>query len=118
MAGRESLSAQSKRRNNRLLLVFGFVLAILFLLAWCRMQPEKKQRIIQENPESWIVQSMDPDEPDEATLPSLASRGDGQLVATPSEVVMTPNVVIGSEAEAPIILRAENAPVLLLSKTI
>ena len=114
-SSRESLSAQSKRRTNRLFLVFGLVLAMLFLLVWCRMQPEKKQQVIQRQPDTWIVPSMDPDEPDEATLPSLSSRGDGQLVVTPSEVVMTPNVVIGSEAEAPIILRAENAPILLIN---
>ncbi len=115
---RESLSAQSKKRTNYLLLVFGLILALLFLLAWCRMQPKQEKRVIQRSPEDFTITSFNGEEETGASLPNLSSRGDAQLVVTPSEVVMSPNVVIGSDAEAPIILRAENAPILLLGKNL
>ena len=113
---KESLSAQSKKRTNYLLLVFGIVLALLFLLAWCRMQPKQEPVTVQRTSEDYTIESFGGTEETESVLPNLSSRGDAQLVVTPSEVVMTPNVVIGSEAEAPLILRAENAPILLESK--
>ncbi|MGN0919154.1 MAG: TrbI/VirB10 family protein [Alphaproteobacteria bacterium] len=113
---RESLSAQSQKRTNYLLLAFGVVLALLFMLAWCRMQPKPEAQVYQQSPVDLTVTSFEGEEEEPADFPNLSSRGDAQLVVTPSEVVMSPNVVIGSEAEAPIILRAENAPILLISK--
>ena len=115
-SNRESLSAQSKRKTNYLLLVFGLVIALLFLLAWCRMQPKQETQRVRRDPGDWTVEPIDPNGTEEAGLPNLSSRGDAQLAVTPSEVVMTPNVVIGSEAEAPIVLKAENAPIRLISK--
>ena len=117
-ASRESLSAQSKKRTNYLLLAFGVILALLFLLAWCRMQPKQERQVVQRSAEDFTITSFNGEEGEGAGLPNLSSRGDAQLVVTPSEVVMSPNVVIGSEAEAPILLRAENAPILLISKNL
>ncbi len=113
---RESLSAQSKRRTNYLLLVFGLVIALLFLLAWCRMQPKQETQVIRRDPGDFTVEPIDSNGSGEIDLPNFNSRGDAQLIVTPSEVIMTPNVVIGSEAEAPIVLRAKNAPIRLISK--
>ena len=114
-SNRESVSEQSKRKTNYLLLIFGLVLALLFLLAWCRSRPEEKPQVVPRSTENYVIDSFNPDEEPAADLPNF-SRGDAQLVATPMEVVMTPNVVIGSKAEAPIILRAENAPIWLTGK--
>lgn len=113
---RESVSAQSKRRTNYLLLVFGLVIAVLFLLAWCRMQPKKERQVVPKSSQDYTLTDFDGNTIDEAGLTNLSSRGDAQLVVIPPEMVMSPNVVIGSEAEAPITLRAENAPILLNSK--
>ena len=115
---RESLSAQSKKRTNYLLLVFGIVLALIFLLAWCRSRPEEKAETVERSTEDYAITSFDPEEKELADMPNLSSRGNAQLVVTPKEIVMVPNVVIGSLAEAPITLRAENGPVLLNSKTL
>ena len=117
VSDRESVSEQSKKRTNYLLLIFGIVLALLFLLAWCRSKPEEKKQVVQQTPERYDIESFDPDAESSADLPTF-SRGDAQLIVTPTEVVMTPNVVIGSQAEAPIILRAENAPILLKDKSL
>ena len=82
------------------------------------MQPKEERQVIQRSAEDFTITSFDGEEGDGAGLPNLSTRGDAQLVVTPAEVVMSPNVVIGSEAEAPIILRAENAPLLLISKNL
>ena len=113
---RESLSEQSKRRTNYLLLVFGIVVFLLFVLAWCRMRP--KEEVVDDNTAISFnpgLESINGRNEDGGNVPSFA-RGDAQLIAVPDEVVMTPNVVIGSEAEAPIMLKAQNAPVILESK--
>ena len=111
---RESLSEQSKKRTNRLLLILGIVLFLLLLLAWCRMRPEPQIQVEQRDNEFEIISS-DPQEIESPSLPNYP-RGDAQLMVVPSEVVMTPNVVIGSEAVAPITLRAANAPIILDEK--
>ena len=56
---KESLSAQSKKRTNYLLLVFGIVLALLFLLTWCRMQPKQEPVAVQRTPEGYELGSFD-----------------------------------------------------------
>ena len=113
---RESVSAQSKKRTNYLLLIFGIILALLFLLAWCRSRPEERREVVERSTEDYTITSFDPNYEDPVALPDLSSGRDGRLTVTPAEVVMTPNVLIGSEAEAPLLLRAENGPIVLMSK--
>ncbi len=116
MASRESLSAQSKKRTNYFLLALGLVFLILFFLAWCSVKPKKEETTIQKDINDFTLHSFDPNETAEASMPNLGGRGDAQLVATPSEVDM-PKVVIGADAEVPVVLRADNAPILLLKKS-
>lgn len=116
-SNKESLSAQSKRRTNYLLLVFGLIMLLLFFLAWCQMQPEKKKQTVQQSPENFSITDFDGNEFETVGLPNLSSRGDAQLVITPSSLDAQ-KVVIGSETEWSFILRAENAPILLESKTL
>ena len=58
-ASRESLSAQSKKRTNYLLLAFGVILALLFLLAWCRMQPKQERQVVQRSAEDFTITHLD-----------------------------------------------------------
>ena len=114
---RESLSAQSKKRTNYLLLVLGLIFLLLFLLAWCSVKPAKKETEIPKETTVYKLDPFDTDKDSDATFPNLGGRGDAQLSVTPSEVNM-PKVIIGSDAEVPLILRADNAPILLLKKNL
>lgn len=116
-ASRESLSAQSKRRTNYILLAFGLILLLLFLLAWCSMQTEEKKPTVQESSPDWKIVPIDGNGTDPKSLPNLSNRGDAQLVVTPSSLDAQ-KVVIGSDTDWPFVLRAENAPVKLESITL
>ncbi|MBO7483877.1 MAG: TrbI/VirB10 family protein [Alphaproteobacteria bacterium] len=112
---RESLSEQSKRRTNYLLFGVGSVLLLFFLLAWCSMQPEEKTERPRENPDVFNLYREGGDPGKDADMPVFASQGDAQLIITPREVVMD-KVIIGSEVAHSVVLRAENAPLLLKKK--
>ena len=115
-SNRESLSAQSKKRTNYLLLVLGIVFLLIFLLAWCSMKKPKPETVIQREVNDYTYQDWDSNETSDTSMPNFGSRGDAQLTATPTEV--DTKVVIGGEAEVPIVLRADNAPVILLKKSL
>ncbi len=115
-ANRESLSQKTQKRGNRILLIIGILLLLLFLLALCQLQDETE--VVETSPignEGGIIRgSLDAPDPEPDPTPVFAD-GSAQLLVTPNKVVMD-KVVVGQVDEFPITLRAQNAPVKLLGK--
>ncbi len=116
MAGsHESLSEQSRRRTSWILSVLGLIVLILFVAVLCSMRKKSTQVVQREDRPSFVVQSTFGDDSDfSGTLPEFGVRN-AQLVVTPDNVDLS-QVVLGSQAEAALVLRAENGPLVFLQK--
>ena len=109
-----SSSEQYTKKSNRLILWVGLGLLMLSLVAYCSMMGSSGQRGSVDTP-------LDTRSDNDPILGGVGSGfetfGDGtaQLVAEPASVRMD-NVVLGSQAEAVVVLTAKNAPVLFLGQ--
>lgn len=115
---RDSLSQLTQRRSNRILLIIGLMLLMLFLLALCRLSSKKApQNFVPEGGPSGVdVVIGSPT--DEGDVPPVFKRGDAELKIIPDNHVVMEKVVLGSVAEKTLTLRADNAGVKILSKSL
>ena len=112
---RESVSEQSRRRTSWILSLLGLIVLILFITVLCSMRKKTAPVVQREERPSFVVQSTIGRDTDlDDTLPSFGSQNT-QLVITPNEVNLE-KVVLGSQAEAVLVLRAENGPLVFLQK--
>lgn len=111
MAENRSLSSSEQyiKKSNRRLVFAGLGLFLLVFFIWIFTASEK-QEVIPQQPRDFtsddFVGFNDPNKGADAL-----SSGKGRLVSNPAQVEMN-NVVLGSKAEALIVLTAENAPIL------
>ncbi len=111
----ESLSEQSKRRTSWILSVLGLVVLILFVVVLCSQRKQETQVVQRDDRPSFVVGSTFGDESSiDEKLPSFGVQN-AQLVVTPSEVDLA-QVVLGSQAEAVLVLRAEKGPLMFSKK--
>ncbi len=109
----ESLSAQSKRRTTWILSLFGLLVVILFFVVLCSAPKEQPVDLIQTEPVSAnVINTFGDDVSDDDKLPDFSVDGT-QLVVSPQEVAFD-DVVLGATAEATVLLRAENGPLVFV----
>ncbi len=114
---RASLSQQTQRRSNRILLIIGLMLLLAFMLALCRMSAKKApQNYVQEGGPSGVDVIIGTPE-EEGDVAPVFRRGDGELKIIPDNKVVMEKVVLGSVSKKTLTLRAENAGVKILSKS-
>ncbi len=111
----ESLSEQSSRRTSWILSVLGLVILILFVAVLCSMRKKNVQVEQRDERPSFVVQSTFGDDSGfNEELPGFGTQN-AQLSVTPSGVDLS-QVILGSQAEATLVLRAENGPLVFLQK--
>lgn len=112
---RDSLSQQAQKRGNRILLMIGLGLLLLFLLVLCSMQTEqttiRKKQIVGVGA---LENDMNNPHEEEIDAPDFQT-GTATLQLIPAEISFD-RVVLGSKAEAIVTLHAENAGIKLLDK--
>lgn len=113
---RESLSELSRRRTSWILSVLGLIVLMLFITVLCSMRNKKDKPVVQEDTISYTLESTIGDFDSNAHNPAFDIQGT-QLVITPTEVSL-PDVILGSQAEAALVLRAENGPLMFLGKAL
>ncbi len=113
---RESLSEQARRRTSWILSVLGLVVLILFIMVWCSVR-KKEPPVVPPTPiHPTTVEDTISDSQGGAVMPEFGVKG-AQLVVTPTEISMD-NVVLGSTAEAILVLRAEQGPIRFAKKSL
>ena len=113
---RESLSELSKRRTSWILSILGLIVLILFITVLCSLRPKKEIEVPRPIDPNYTLEKTTGTSENDGEVPQFGDQN-AQLVVTPSEVVLE-NVVLGSLAESVLVLRAENGPLLLRSKTL
>lgn len=111
---RESLSELSRRRTSWILSILGLIVLLLFIMVLCSMRTKKEAPVVREEAPEYILNSTLGDSESDVKLPEYGTQ-DAQLIVTPSEVFLD-NVVLGSQAEAVLVLRAANGPVKISEK--
>ena len=112
---RESLSEISRRRTSWILFVLGLVVLMLFLAVYCSVRQKKQPTAVRaERPEFKVENTLGDDSDGDQGLPNFDDAGT-RLVVTPPELAFE-NVVLGSEAEGILVLRAENGPLVFAKK--
>lgn len=107
-----SSSEQYIKKSNRKLFLFGVGLFVLFLIAVAFIPGGEKQVAPQKGYDFEVEKEFERTSGvEDASL--LPYGSNARLVPNPEQVNMT-NVVLGSKAEALIVLTAENAPILFL----
>ena len=116
MAGsHESLSEQSRRKTSWILSVLGLVVLILFVTVLCSLRKKETPTVQREERPSFVVQSTFGDDSEfNEELPNFGVQNT-QLSVTPESVDLS-QVILGSQAEAVLVLRAENGPLVFLQK--
>lgn len=107
----ESLSEQSRRRTSWVLAVSGLIVLILFIMVLCSMRTKKQENVVREELPDFYVEDTLGSSDSDVNMPEFGAK-DAHLVITPPEVSLD-NVVLGSQAEAVLVLRAENGPIML-----
>lgn len=112
---RKSLSEQSQKRGNLILLIIGIVLMMLFLLALCQMSPKKQSYHQPEDlPELDSIFEPLGAKKEEKGLGKSYKMGEGRLLIKPNSLKI--DSVVGKVDQADIVLKAENAPILIQYK--
>ena len=111
MAENRSLSSSEQyiKKSNRRLVFAGLGLFLLVFFIWMFTASEQ-QHVIPQQPRDFTSDDFIGYNDPSKTADTLSS-GKGRLVSNPAQVDMN-NVVLGSKAEALIVLTAENAPIL------
>ena len=114
---KQSLSEQSQRRGNLILLIIGIVLGLLFIVALCQM-PNKTTTLPQPDPQIEINTGINRGNrgKNNGAEPVNWNPGDGRLFVNPTSVSL--DSVVGKSGETEITLKAENAPIKLYSKAL
>ena len=111
---RESLSEISRRRTSWILTVLGLIVLLLFIMVLCSMGRKKNKNVTPTAIPDYTLESTTTPTDSDSEVPLFGAQ-DAHLSVTPNGVSLD-GVVLGSLAEAVLVLRAENGPILLSQK--
>ncbi|MBR5130072.1 MAG: hypothetical protein IKV03_02475 [Alphaproteobacteria bacterium] len=106
-----SSSEQYIKKSNLKMFLIGLGLFLAFLISYALIPSETKE-VKPEKEHSFIVDPEFVRDPNASNTDALPGEGGAKLVPNPDKVEMN-NVVLGSKAEALIVLTAQNAPILI-----
>ncbi len=112
---RKSLSEQSKQRTTWILSVMGLIILMLFIVVFCSLRQKEAPVVRQQEQDVFTVTStLDDANNGDSGIPDWNAEK-AQLIINPAEVDLG-KAILGATAEANVILRAEDAPIVFLQK--